>query len=392
MLRGRTALSRAALILALALLWASSAAATDPTIGAPCTSISGYSTRNDNGNNTWCNGSTYQYPAYWFGSTSTGCSSATAGLVQWTGSAFEGCNGSIWGSLGGGGGSSALSALTSSTTANTIDNAAYAQTWSWNSLSSGTAFTISSNSMTTGTLLSLQDTAAAATSTGKVLSISDTTTGPGYGVYSVMSGLGNTGYAGYFANTDTGAANYGLYASTSSSLGYAGYFQGPVNIASSAQIGSTTASCGGGNGGALQYTTSGVLELCNGSNWTSLAGSSAYDLAMFYPGTLQASGFVRVVADHTATYPTNLAGSSCVAKEGATSSTTITLNQIHAGTSTNVGTVVFGSGGGTNVTNCTFTAASGISLAIGDALEFVFPASPDATLGDIAITIAGTHT
>ena len=75
-----------------------------------------------------------------------------------------------------------------------------------------------------GTLLSLQDTAVAATSTGKVLSIGDATTGSGYGIYSAMTGHGNTGYAGYFANTDTGAdANYGIYASNASASGYGGY-------------------------------------------------------------------------------------------------------------------------------------------------------------------------
>ena len=81
-----------------------------------------------------------------------------------------------------------------------------------------------------GTLLSLQDTAVASTSTGKVLSISDTTTGAGYGVYSAMTGLGNTGYAGYFTNIDTGAdANYGVYASNASASGYAGYFTSSGN-------------------------------------------------------------------------------------------------------------------------------------------------------------------
>ena len=53
----------------------------------------------------------------------------------------------------------------------------------------------------------------------------------GSGTEGIMSGAGNTGYAGYFANTSTGVLNYGLYASTSSANGYAGYFQGAVNVA-----------------------------------------------------------------------------------------------------------------------------------------------------------------
>jgi hypothetical protein len=152
-------------------------------------------------------------------------------------------------------------------------------------------------------------------------------------------------------------------------------------------------SCNSTNAGMIEWTGS-ILEYCNGTSWTSVNAVSyfaTYDLAIFYPGTIGASAFVRIVAARAATYATNLAGSYCVAKEGATSSTTVNINQIHAGTSTNRGTVVFGSGGGTNVTNCTFTAASGISLAAGDAVEFAFPASPDATLGDVAITLQGTH-
>ena len=59
---------------------------------------------------------------------------------------------------------------------------------------------------------------------------STSTTGAGYGAYHIASGTGNTGYAGYFTNTSTGVVNYGLYASTSSTTGYAGFFQGAVNV------------------------------------------------------------------------------------------------------------------------------------------------------------------
>ena len=126
----------------------------------------------------------------------------------------------------GGSGGTALSSITSATGTNSIDSTNNAQTWAWGTLSTQTALTLTTSSMQGGTLLSLQDTAVAATSTGKVLSIGDATTGAGYGIYSSMTGHGNTGYAGYFANTDTGAdANYGIYASNASTgAGYGGYF------------------------------------------------------------------------------------------------------------------------------------------------------------------------
>jgi hypothetical protein len=128
-------------------------------------------------------------------------SSTTAGVTSWV------ANGS----------SVALSSVTSATGVNTIDSTNNAQTWEWGTLTTGTALTLTTSSMTGGTLLSLQDTAAAATSTGYVLSVTDATTGTGYGIYSAITGHGNTGYAGYFTNTDTSTnANYALYVSTSS--------------------------------------------------------------------------------------------------------------------------------------------------------------------------------
>ena len=95
MLRGR-ALKRA-LVLAAALLWAWPVAA-DNTIGGSCTSVgqSGNGAREADGNNEWCNGTTWQYPAYQFGSTTNSCSSTTAGQVQYTGGVLEYCNGSAW--------------------------------------------------------------------------------------------------------------------------------------------------------------------------------------------------------------------------------------------------------------------------------------------------------
>jgi hypothetical protein len=208
MLCGRTAsVSRAALVLALA-LWAAPAAA---QLGNSCTygTTGPISVADKTGNNIYCNGNTntYTYPAYWFGSTSTGCTSATAGLVQWTGSVFEGCNGTAWGSLGGGwSASTTLSSLLAATTTNTIDSGNYTQTWEWGTLTTGTALTLTTSSMTGGTLLSLQDTAAAATSTGYVLSVIDATTGTGYGIYSAMTATANTGYALYATNTGAGYA------------------------------------------------------------------------------------------------------------------------------------------------------------------------------------------
>lgn len=89
MLRTRTPLGRAALVLALA-LWVTPAAA-DQTVGAACSGSGGDAAQSGNGNNVYCNGSTIQYPAYQFGSTTNSCSSTTAGQVQYTSGTLEAC-------------------------------------------------------------------------------------------------------------------------------------------------------------------------------------------------------------------------------------------------------------------------------------------------------------
>ena len=144
-----------------------------------------------------------------------------------------------------GGATMALSGLTSAQSTNTENNAAYAQTWTWNSISTQTGLTISTTSpLTGGTLVNLSATAASATSTGKILSISNSTTGAGYGIYSAMTATGNTGLpiAGVNGGTNNqGAAIYGLNNSTSGWGEYqAGsspnYFAGTVVVGAGAVV------------------------------------------------------------------------------------------------------------------------------------------------------------
>jgi hypothetical protein len=148
------------------------------------------------------------------------CSGATSALT-WTTGVGPGCH-----SINATG--IALSAITGAMGSNTIDNVNSPQTWTWNSLTTQTALSLSTS---TGT-------------SGKLLSLSNTTSGSsGYSGYFSMSGTGNTGYAGYFTNTAT-ATGYALYASGSS------YFSGTTTV-TSAQI-----TGGNINGAAIGATTS----------------------------------------------------------------------------------------------------------------------------------------
>src|ERR1039457_6502338 len=91
------------------------------------------------------------------------------GMIRYNSStpAIEGYVNGSWISIGGG--STTLNAITAATSTNTINNATFAQTWNWNSLTTGTAFTLGSNSMTSGNILSISNTNAS--STGGALNV-----------------------------------------------------------------------------------------------------------------------------------------------------------------------------------------------------------------------------
>jgi hypothetical protein len=78
-----------------------------------------------------------------------------------------------------------------------------------------------------------------------------------------------------------------------------------------------------------------------------------------------------------------LTGSSGYAGTTATGSATINIRK----NGSNQGTVVFAAGTATP----TFALASALSFAAGDRLELVGPASADATLADISVTLKGVR-
>jgi len=52
-----------------------------------------------------CVSSVWKRAAIWLGSSSDTCDSTKAGIIQWTGTSFQGCDGSSWTTFGGSGGS-----------------------------------------------------------------------------------------------------------------------------------------------------------------------------------------------------------------------------------------------------------------------------------------------
>lgn len=165
-----------------------------------------------------------------------------------------------WAAPSGGG---ALSALTAATGSNTINNAANAQEWQWNTLGAGTGLLLSSSSTAaasnTNTLFRANQTGANATST-------------------------QTTYGGYFSNTKTGTSstNIGLYSTaTGGTTNWSIYGLGNIGL----QIGSAPSATRQGftlfdntatERGFLGITSSAVL----------VGSGSGYPLYLYGGGTL----------------------------------------------------------------------------------------------------------
>jgi hypothetical protein len=103
-----------------------------------------------------------------------------------------------------------------------------------------------------------------------------------------------------------------------------------------------------------------------------------------YTGTTTANLVVqRYVFAGTVMFPAGLTGSQGTAGVAATATTSYSIKK----NGTNVGTMVFAAG----ATTATFSMASATTFMAGDILTVVAPASPDATLANLAWTLVGSQ-
>lgn len=106
-----------------------------------------------------------------------------------------------------------------------------------------------------------------------------------------------------------------------------------------------------------------------------------YVLSITWNGTLEANQvLLRHKFERAVTFPIGLALSQATAEDDPTSNTTISVQK----NGVEVGTIVFEAG---SPTSALFTMASATSYAQGDVLRVIGPASPDATLGDLGLTL-----
>ena len=126
-----------------------------------------------------------------------------------------------------------------------------------------------------------------------------------------------------------------------------------------------------------------ALALASAALPAAAAYMTAYDIASFMPGVPANSAIVRIALPRAVTLPAGLPNAQCTAKAAATGSTTVTLNKASGGSSSAIGTLVWSASGAA----CAVTFSAAVSLAAGDIVKEAFPATADATLADIAITL-----
>ena len=101
---------------------------------------------------------------------------------------------------------------------------------------------------------------------------------------------------------------------------------------------------------------------------------------------------MRVAIPRNVTCPANLSGSVGNSRVAAAGGLGVLVNVVSAGVDFNVGGVNWALGQTVGVPDSAVGFPTGFMMANGDDVEFVFPATADATFADIAITLKCART
>ena len=322
--------------------------------------------------------------------------------------AIEAYVNNAWTALATSSGGVSLSALTSATGTNTIDNTTYAQTWTWNTLTTQNALTLCSSSETTGSMLTLTN--SNNSGAGNVLNVSTATTGAGAAVSATISGASNTGYAVYANNAS--ASGWGVYSAGASP----NYFAGAVGIGTAApnagvvlDLGSNTSSMllpigttgtrpGTGINGMMRYNSgNGKFEAYQQNVLAAFCSAAGNGIALSSLTSATATNSIdNTTYAQTWTWNTlTTQNALTLSSSGETSGSLLTLtnsNTAGAGPVLNVSTATTGAGAAVNATisgasNTGYAVAAANSSASGFSF-YASGTSPSAFLG--AVTIGAT--
>lgn len=138
----------------------------------------------------------------------------------------------------------------------------------------------------------------------------------------------------------------------------------------------------------------GVLVVSDGVGyWTMRGGATGgitpYLISDFLAGTYTASqDLMAIPVIRPVSFAADFLGSQATLQTAATATTIFTINKIVGGVSTGIGLITFSASGTVGVFTSTGHAVQ--SLASGNVIQVVAPASPDSTAASLGFTLAGT--
>lgn len=159
--------------------------------------------------------------------------------------------------------------------------------------------------------------------------------------------------------------------------------------ATPAYVAAAVAAVSGGSGTLAGDSDVGISSPANEQILAYISGTSKwenvnfpYNVSVSITGLMNASEVLMIYAfPAAAEIPSGATNSQAVAVTAATASTTVTI--LKNGSS--IGSIAWAASG----TVGTFTFTSAVTFAAGDTVQLVAPGSPDATLANVGITLAG---